>query len=140
MHILATPVSSTNTYIQMYLYVRATKTNICFFFLFPSLKQTVGTNQSGGLLSPGLSSLELDSNTSMSLPSPTSCSFDGTGSLSPSPQNPCTSSAPSTSPVDNLSVGVLPHRMSSVSPPQQSNGPNYSPFVNKISAKVISMA
>uniref|UniRef100_A0A1B6CQW2 C2H2-type domain-containing protein n=1 Tax=Clastoptera arizonana TaxID=38151 RepID=A0A1B6CQW2_9HEMI len=43
------------------------------------------------LLSPGLSSLELDSNTSMSLPSPASCSLDGTGSLSPPPPADITS-------------------------------------------------
>ncbi|XP_026686091.1 zinc finger protein 768-like [Diaphorina citri] len=44
----------------------------------------VNTSGQSGLLSPGLSSLELDSNTSMSLPSPASCSMDG-GSLSPPP-------------------------------------------------------
>ncbi|XP_065219953.1 transcriptional regulator ovo-like isoform X2 [Planococcus citri] len=101
------------------------------------MREAVGSSQSGGLLSPGLSSLEIDSNTSMSLPSPTNCSLDGTGSMSPSPQNACASS---TSPVDGLplkvrvGVGVIPHRMESVSPHQQPP-PSYSPFVNKISAK-----
>ncbi|XP_065219955.1 transcriptional regulator ovo-like isoform X4 [Planococcus citri] len=102
------------------------------------MREAVGSSQSGGLLSPGLSSLEIDSNTSMSLPSPTNCSLDGTGSMSPSPQNACASS---TSPVDGLplkvrvGVGVIPHRMESVSPHQQPP-PSYSPFVNKISAKL----
>ncbi|XP_024214756.1 transcriptional regulator ovo isoform X2 [Halyomorpha halys] len=61
----------------------------------------------GSLLSPGLSSLELDSSTSMSLPSPTSCSLDGTGSLSPPPQAPTDiTSIPSL----QVRVGVLQHR------------------------------
>lgn len=126
------------------LFMREVSTNTYKFPRFVELTlliyvvvQSVVSSQSGGLLSPDLSSLEIDSNTSMSLPSPTSCSHDGNGSLSPSPHNACTSS---TSPVDGLplkvrvGVGVIPHRMESVSPQQPP--PNYSPFVNKISSKV----
>ncbi|CAA9998150.1 unnamed protein product [Nesidiocoris tenuis] len=67
-----------------------------------------GTPQQGSLLSPGLSSLELDSSTSMSLPSPTSCSLDGTGSISPPPQpgNPDLAI-----PSLQVRVGVLQHRL-----------------------------
>ncbi|XP_073997526.1 transcriptional regulator ovo isoform X2 [Rhodnius prolixus] len=67
-----------------------------------------GSSQQGSLLSPGLSSLELDSSTSMSLPSPTSCSLDGTGSLSPPPQAP--SADISAIPSLQVRVGVLQHR------------------------------
>ncbi|XP_039278540.1 transcriptional regulator ovo isoform X2 [Nilaparvata lugens] len=60
----------------------------------------------GSLLSPGLSSLELDSSTSMSLPSPASCSLDGTGSLSPPPGGDI-ASIPSL----QVRVGVLQQRL-----------------------------
>ncbi|RZF39018.1 hypothetical protein LSTR_LSTR008608 [Laodelphax striatellus] len=62
--------------------------------------------QGGSLLSPGLSSLELDSSTSMSLPSPASCSLDGTGSLSPPPGGDI-ASIPSL----QVRVGVLQQRL-----------------------------
>uniref|UniRef100_A0A0K8SZJ0 C2H2-type domain-containing protein n=1 Tax=Lygus hesperus TaxID=30085 RepID=A0A0K8SZJ0_LYGHE len=69
-----------------------------------------GTNPQGSLLSPGLSSLELDSSTSMSLPSPTSCSLDGTGSITPPPQSG--SAELSAIPSLQVRVGVLQHRPS----------------------------
>ncbi|BES99350.1 ZnF_C2H2 [Nesidiocoris tenuis] len=108
-----------------------------------------GTPQQGSLLSPGLSSLELDSSTSMSLPSPTSCSLDGTGSISPPPQpgNPDLAI-----PSLQVRVGVLQHRpaqfdwqgfkgpLSPMSPPQPTSRPHsfYSPDETEVvSAKPI---
>ncbi|XP_014241124.1 transcriptional regulator ovo isoform X2 [Cimex lectularius] len=66
--------------------------------------------QQGSLLSPGLSSLELDSSTSMSLPSPTSCSLDGTGSISPPPSSSNGTDITSI-PSLQVRVGVLQHRL-----------------------------
>ena len=83
-------------------------------------------------LSAGLSMLEIDSGTDLSLPSPTtSGSMDDTGSLSPSPHNPCVSV--------RVGVGILPHNLNNTVAVATSSQPpltKYSPFVNKISAKV----
>ncbi|RZF48719.1 hypothetical protein LSTR_LSTR014800 [Laodelphax striatellus] len=71
-----------------------------------SLSDELFLREGGSLLSPGLSSLELDSSTSMSLPSPASCSLDGTGSLSPPPGGDI-ASIPSL----QVRVGVLQQRL-----------------------------
>lgn len=77
------------------------------------------------ILSPGLSSLEMDSNTSMSAPSPASCSMDGTmSSLTPPPQNGKDNSNSA------LDVRVLQHRVRKTTPPK------YSSFASKLTAKV----
>lgn len=78
------------------------------------------------MLSPGLSSLEMDSNTSMSAPSPASVSMDGTMSMTPPPQNGKDNSN------SGLDVRVLQHRVRKTTPPK----PKYSSFASKLSAKV----
>lgn len=81
------------------------------------------------MLSPGLSSLEMDSNTSMSAPSPASVSMDGTmSSLTPPPQS---SKDTSNSALD---VRVLQHRVRKTTPPVEK--PKYSSFANKLTARV----
>lgn len=81
------------------------------------------------ILSPGLSSLEMDSNTSMSAPSPASVSMDGTmSSLTPPPQNVKDNSNSA------LDVRVLQHRVRKTTPPVEK--PKYSSFANKLSTKV----
>lgn len=81
------------------------------------------------MLSPGLSSLEMDSNTSMSAPSPASVSMDGTmSSLTPPPQNGKDSSN------SGLDVRVLQHRVRKTTPPVAK--PKYSSFTNKLTTKV----
>lgn len=81
------------------------------------------------MLSPGLSSLEMDSNTSMSAPSPTSVSMDGTmSSLTPPPQNGKDTSNSA------LDVRVLQHRVRKTTPPVEK--PKYTSFASKLTAKV----
>jgi len=81
------------------------------------------------MLSPGLSSLEMDSNTSMSAPSPASVSMDGTmSSLTPPPQNGKDSSNSA------LDVRVLQHRVRKTTPPV--GKPKYTSFTSKSMAKV----
>jgi len=81
------------------------------------------------MLSPGLSSLEMDSNTSMSAPSPASVSMDGTmSSLTPPPQNGKDSSNSA------LDVRVLQHRVRKTTPPVGKS--QYSSFSSKSMAKV----
>lgn len=81
------------------------------------------------MLSPGLSSLEMDSNTSMSAPSPASVSMDGTmSSLTPPPQNGKDSSNSA------LDVRVLQHRVRKTTPPIGKS--KYPPFSSKPMEKV----
>ncbi|XP_060848007.1 transcriptional regulator ovo isoform X2 [Rhopalosiphum padi] len=81
------------------------------------------------MLSPGLSSLEMDSNTSMSAPSPASVSMDGTmSSLTPPPQNGKDSSNSA------LDVRVLQHRVRKTTPPV--GKPKYTSFTSKSMAKL----
>lgn len=96
-----------------------------------------------GALSAGLSLLEIDSSTDLSLASPvsTSGSLDDTGSLSPSSHNPCCVSSTSSSMHDiplkvRVGVGILPHNLNNVVSTSQPPLAKYSPFVNKISNKV----
>lgn len=83
------------------------------------------------MLSPGLSSLEMDSNTSMSAPSPASVSMDGTmSSLTPPPQNGKDSSNSA------MDVRVLQHRVRKTTTPPVEKPSKYSSFANKLTAKV----
>lgn len=73
----------------------------------------------------------------MSLPSPIGGCIDDTGSLSPL-HNPCVSSTSSDDGVPlkvRVGVGVLPHNLNNATQPTV----NYTPIVNKISAKVGTM-
>lgn len=90
------------------------------------------------MLSPGLSSLEMDSNTSMSAPSPASVSMDGTmSSLTPPPPLPSLSATSSHSGGKDssaLDVRVLQHRVSKTV--DKRPVVRHSSFADKLTARV----
>ncbi|XP_050531494.1 transcriptional regulator ovo isoform X2 [Daktulosphaira vitifoliae] len=93
------------------------------------LQQPQNVDGCGGqmMLSPGLSSLEMDSNTSMSAPSPASVSMDGT--VSPSHNGKDNSNS-------SLDVRVLQHRVRKTTTTPSVEKPKYSSFASKLTAKL----